>query len=319
VPAFNIARPGLGGFVDSVQADPSGIIRIVGWCRSEFDMKQVPSVSLDGHPVPFLQCFRFRRPDVPLNLNGVPSQTGLALDYLVPESMIGQSKVLAIDLGKQSNFRFEAEFDFIDPHYRGLLNTREVLHREHIYGSGPPNATVDPEIFELAKQLKGPLLDFGCGGGALIRELRRLGIEAYGLELNSGIVPEFILPESAAAITFYDGSFPSPFEDGRFRSVLCSEVLEHITDYQAAIRDIARLATKEVIFTVPDASAIPLGFRHFSVPWHLLEGTHVNFFTQESLKHALQPYFKKIEFGRVDLCRLNDTEFYVGLTASCSK
>lgn len=139
--------------------------------------------------------------------------------------------------------------------------------------------------------------------------MRRIGVEAYGLELDSPIIRESIPPQSAGAITLYDGSFPSPFEDGRFQSVICSEVLEHIPDYQAAIRDIARLAIEKVIFTVPDASAIPVGFRHGVVPWHLLEGTHVNFFTQQSLKHALESSFSKIEFGRIGLVHLNDTAF----------
>jgi SAM-dependent methyltransferase len=243
----------------------------------------------------------------------------LALDYLIPESMIGHSTVLLIDLNESGKLRFEADFNFLSPHYRPLLSTREVLHREHIYGSGPPNATVHPEVLELAKQLKGPLLDFGCGRGALIGELQQLGIEAYGLELDSAIIRESIPRQRIGAIVLYDGSFPAPFEDGRFRSIMCSEVLEHVPDYQSAIRDIARLAIETVIFTVPDMSAIPIGFRHGAVPWHLLEGTHVNFFTQQSLKQALQAHFSKIEFGRVGLSHFNGSMFYVSLVAVCSK
>jgi len=193
-------------------------------------------------------------------------RAGLALDYLVPESMIGSSTVLDLDLGGNSKLRFEADFNFVSPHYHRLLSTGEVLHREHIYASGPPNVAVHPEVLELAKELKGPLLDFGCGRGVLVAELQRAGMEAYGLELDTRVIKESILPQAAGAITLYDGSFPSPFEDGRFRSVVCSEVLEHIADYQGALRDIARLATEKVIFTVPDASAIPVGFRHGAVP-----------------------------------------------------
>jgi hypothetical protein len=93
--------------------------------------------------------------------------------------------------------------------------------------------------------------------------------------------------------------------------------LEHIPDYQSAIKDIARLSTGKVILTVPDASAIPVGFHHGAVPWHLLEGTHVNFFTQESLKRALQPHFSQIEFGRIGLARFDDSTYYVSLVAAC--
>lgn len=316
---FQVSRAGLDGFIDSVQVDPSGIIRIVGWSKNEFNTERIPSVYLDGQLIPFLQHFRFQRPDVVASPSAAFPQTGLALDYLVPESMTGPSKVLEIHLGESGHLRFESDFNFIRPDYRSLLSMNEVCHREQIYGSGPPNTEVHPEVLELVKNLKGPLLDFGCGRGVLIGELQRLGTEAYGLELDSTIIRESISPQQAKSITLYDGSFPSPFEDGRFRSVLCSEVLEHISDYQSAIRDIARLATEKVIFTVPDASAIPIGFRHGAVPWHLLEGTHVNFFTQRSLERALQPYFSKIEFGRIGASRLNDTSFYVSLAAICVK
>src|SRR5437763_15527996 len=97
------------------------------------------------------------------------------------------------------------------------------------------------------------------------------------------MIRESIRPGVSSSITLYDGQFPSPLQNGSFKSVFCSEVLEHIPDYETAIREIARLATERVTFTVPNASAIPNGFRHRVVPCHLLEGTHVNFFTQTSL------------------------------------
>src|SRR5205823_3164879 len=129
--------------------------------------------------------------------------------------------------------------------------------------------------------------------------------------LDTQVIRQSIRSEATPYITLYDGQFPSPFFNGSFRSVFCSEVLEHIPQFEEAIRDIARLATEKVIFTVPDASAIPLGFLHVLVPWHLLEGTHVNFFNQTSLRHALEPHFSKISFGRISPCIMNDTPFHV--------
>ncbi len=318
--SFAVGRPGLGGFVDSIDVDPSGIIRVIGWCKGAFNPQQVPPVSLDGRPVPFLQYFRFRREQ----LSRIPGtilfgQPGLALDYLVPESMLGPSKILELEFEDKTKLRFETDLHFIDPNYRALLSTGDVFHREHIYGSGPPNTAVHPEVLDVARELPGPLLDFGCGRGALIGELQRAGIEAYGLELDSPIIRQSIPSQLTGAITLYDGSFPTPFADARFRSVMCSEVLEHIPDYAAAIQDIARLATERAAFTVPDASAIPIGFRHGAVPWHLLEATHVNFFTQQSLHRALQPYFSKIEFGRIGLSHFGDSPYYVSLAAVCLK
>ena len=314
---FAICQSVSGAFLDTIQIDPSGIIRIQGWSDNDFDPARAPSIQIDGNPVPFLQLFRFKRPDV-VNTQRVEfSYAGLTLEYLIPDSMTGPAHVLELNLDGHSKLSFECGLSFWQPHYRRALNLTEVLHREQIYGWGPPNTQVSAEILDLASNLEGPLLDFGCGRGVLIEELRRLGKEAYGLELDTERIRNCIPPERMEIITLYDGILPSPFKDGMFQSVFCSEVLEHVPDYEAAIKDIARVAKKTAIFTVPDVSGIPLGFRHGTVPWHLLESTHLNFFNQQSLGRALKPYFPKIEFSRVGWSRLNDAGFYGSLVAVC--
>jgi ubiquinone/menaquinone biosynthesis C-methylase UbiE len=43
-----------------------------------------------------------------------------------------------------------------------------------------------------------------------------------------------------------------PFEDKSFDTVTCSEVLEHLTEPEKAIRELLRVAKLQVIITVPD-------------------------------------------------------------------
>jgi hypothetical protein len=303
---FPVSRPALGGFIDRIAVDESGLIRIAGWFREE---TAAPGVWMDGHAVPFLQQYRHVRHDVPAGA------FGLVFEYLLPQAW--NHKNLEVEFGWEGEGRtkFEEEMSFVSPHHRGLLDATSVLHRENIYGPGPPNVSIHPDILEMAKQLKGPVLDFGCGRGLMVEALRGFGIEAQGLELDSPMIREC----APADVTLYDGSFPSPMEAGRFASVICSEVLEHIPDYEGAVREIARLAGERAFFTVPDASAIPLGYRHGAVPWHLLEGTHSNFFTQRSLGRVLERHFSKVEFGRVGGARFNETAYWVSLTAWCGK
>ena len=281
-----------------------------------------PRVSLDEEGVPFLQHYRVARPDVSESSSKlVIPHFGLILEYLVPEAMAVRSfQSISVMLDDNSSHQFDGRFQFVSPHYRPLFESEQVYHREkYPYGSGPPNPIAQPEALELAKELSHRILDFGCGSGALVQELQNIGLNAHGLELDTPTIRESLQGANRALVTLYDGRFPSPFPRGSFKSVFCSEVLEHIPDFESAIRDIARLATEKVIFTVPDASAIPTGFRHALVPWHLLEGTHVNFFTQTSLTRALEPHFSSIEFGRVGACRMNDSLFHVSLLAVCLK
>jgi Methyltransferase domain len=317
---FDLARPIPDGFFDRVEVDPAGILRIIGWSRNRFESNMVPHLSLDGESVPFLQHYRVARPDItePLSKLVIP-HFGLVLEYLVPELMAARSfQSISIVLSDSSCHQFEGPFQFVSPHYRPLFETEQVYHREHIYGSGPPNPVAQPEAVALAKELSDPILDFGCGRGALVEELQRAGLKAHGLEIDTQLTRES-LQSNRSSVTLYDGRFPSPFPAGSFKSVFCYEVLEHIPDFESAIRETSRLATEKVIFSVPDASAIPIGFRHTLVPWHLLEGTHVNFFTQKSLARALEPHFSSVEFGRVGACRMNDSLFHVSLVAVCLK
>jgi len=84
----------------------------------------------------------------------------------------------------------------IQPHYQHLFDEQRVLHREDIYGYGPPTPETDAHVLGLARCLPGPVLDFGCGSGALVRALLAAGVEAEGIELRR---PEII----AACVTTY--------------------------------------------------------------------------------------------------------------------
>jgi 2-polyprenyl-3-methyl-5-hydroxy-6-metoxy-1,4-benzoquinol methylase len=187
--------------------------------------------------------------------------------------------------------------------------------RDGIYGFGPPSPVVSEEVLYLARTLPAPVLDFGCGAGALICALRRYGIEAYGLELDGDRIRDSLLAEARPFVRLYDGTLPSAFADRQFRSVVCSEVLEHIRGPEAVLAELARLASEAVMITVPDMSGIPRGFPHHVVPWHLLESTHVNFFTQHSLAALLAPYADDVEFSRLGAVQCDRLLYYDSLAA----
>ncbi len=99
--------------------------------------------------------------------------------------------------------------------------------------------------------------------------------------------------------------------------VISTEVLEHIEDYTAALAEMARLTRDRLVLTTPDMSSIPLLFPHHVVPWHLLEATHVSFFTQTSLTACLKQFFAEVEMLRVGPNTVNGTLYYTSLMALC--
>jgi 2-polyprenyl-3-methyl-5-hydroxy-6-metoxy-1,4-benzoquinol methylase len=210
-------------------------------------------------------------------------------------------------------------FQIIEPHYSNLLDEPEVLHRKEIYGFGPPSMEALNEVACLAATLPAPVLDFGCGSGALVKALRARGLEAYGIELDREAIKESICPEVSDSITLYDGTFPMPFRDRQFESVTAIEVLEHLPDFEAALSELARVARRNCIVTVPDMSAIPICHHNHVVPWHLLEATHVNFFTQASLERALKRYFNKVEIARISPTTTNGSKWFESLVGICHR
>ena len=106
------------------------------------------------------------------------------------------------------------------------------------------------------------VLDLGSGEGRHVHGLHVLGgINVVGLDRDA---PSLIkardgldmLPAATAATGFVLGdAYRTPFADGTFDAVICSEVLEHLEDYHAALTEIARVMKPGGVFvaTVPRA------------------------------------------------------------------
>src|SRR5512141_722223 len=88
------------------------------------------------------------------------------------------------------------------------------------------------------------LLDIGCGGGVLTEEFARLGCRVAGIDLSprSITVAQAHAAQSGLAIDYRVGDATSlPFEDGSFEAVTCCDMLEHVSDWQRVISEVARL------------------------------------------------------------------------------
>jgi SAM-dependent methyltransferase len=300
------------GYVDLVAIHSDGTIAASGWAKRLDTFRQALSLTVGGVQPAAAHAYRVHRPDLTAVFGPDESFCGTTVEWTTPPRTREEPATL------QAAGRVIASFTVPpaeEPAYAHLRNERRVLHREDIYASGPPVSEVSIEVLALARRLPAPVLDFGCGAGALVRALRREGVDAYGLELDDERIRRHVLDEARPWITLYDGRFPSPFQDGQFRSVCCSEVIEHIPNPASIVEELARLASHRVLVTVPDMSAVPRGYRHGVVPWHLLESTHVNFFTQASLESLLAPIASRMEMARFGQVTCDRLSYYTNLAA----
>jgi 2-polyprenyl-3-methyl-5-hydroxy-6-metoxy-1,4-benzoquinol methylase len=304
---------------DRVSLHPAGLIVIEGWSLLPGDEPPAPRCELGGVTLALKQRYRSYRADVSTAAASAPAFAGVAWVYRVGSPPQHTEHRLRLSWSDGDAFETTLAQRFVVPDYAHLLDTDRVLHREQIYGSGPPLPEVSQEVLALAADLPAPLLDFGCGAGALVAALRARDCEASGIEIDRPEIRETLRSDARPHVQLYDGRFPLPFADGSFRSVTAVEVIEHIPDPGRVIAEIARVSADRALITVPDIEAIPHLHHAGVVPWHLLESTHLNFFTQRSLGKLLAPHFAHVEFMRLTPGLTNGLRWHVSLAALCFK
>jgi ubiquinone/menaquinone biosynthesis C-methylase UbiE len=157
--------------------------------------------------------------------------------------------------------------------------------------------TVDFQHFPLASGDK--VLDLGCGEGRhVISVYLEQDVDAVGVDLNlQDLVTTRDKFEDFATERKPRGSFglssanalALPFADNTFDKVICSEVLEHIPDYSAALREIARVLKPGGLF----CASVP---RHwpericwaFSEAYHKVPGGHLRIFHDGELRDQIE-------------------------------
>ena len=134
-------------------------------------------------------------------------------------------------------------------------------------------------VKNFSSRVNSRVLDAGCGEGHLIERLKRKNKNTYyGIDLTGIALKKAKARVPDAILTIGDIS-NLPFESEFFDVVICTEVLEHIYNYEKAIREMKRVLKKDgsLIITFPNEilwtiSRFLLGRHPVRVP------DHVNFF-----------------------------------------
>jgi SAM-dependent methyltransferase len=199
-----------------------------------------------------------------------------------------------------------------------------LLHRENIYGSGPPIEEPGVEVSNLLREYlpeRASVLDVGCGAGAYGPVLMAAGHDWLGLETNPHCCG--ILERRQLAFRRVDlESRRLPCGDAEWDSAICIEVLEHVKDPETFLGEIARVVRGRALFSVPNMELLPYLYDWRVVPWHLLEGDHKNFFTRASLRSLLTRFFSRAEifsYGEHPLRTRDGVPLHVHLFAVADK
>ena len=270
--------------------------------------------------------FAYRRPDVNLAL-GISSDVPTGFAFHVDGLPLGT----LVEVTLEANFGGETEmlatlelqtssFDVATEHYGALGEPGfdRVLHRDDVYSVGPPSAVAHPGCLAHILAHTSPvdrIIDVGCGIGAYAEPLLEAGRTWHGCE----VVPEYVDLIRARGLDVTQASGTTlPFDDGEFDIAIGIEVLEHIDDFETFVSEIARVARRGALFSVPNSGAIPRYAPLWVVPWHLLEGSHVNFFNVASFRRLLSGAFAHVEvteYGELPVPAADGTRVYNHLFA----
>lgn len=97
------------------------------------------------------------------------------------------------------------------------------------------------------------VLDVGCGGGLICEELARRGAALTGIDPSEGALKTALEHSRQSGlghvISFNQGSAEAlPYADGSFSVITCFDVLEHVQDLRATIREISRVLAPGGVF-----------------------------------------------------------------------
>ena len=190
--------------------------------------------------------------------------------------------------------------DYRTNHFGILLDQRTtaIQRRANIFAEGPSLAEGSGEVGMLLRRHLGPppcrVLDVGCGLGSYGRSLLTDGYAWLGAEVDAADCAE--LARLGLPHRHVDGR-TLPFADASFDAAVCLEVLEHLDDPAAVLREIHRVAPRKLLVSVPNCELLGYLWDHLATPWHMLEADHKNFYTRHSLGALLGQCYSQVELG----------------------
>ena len=137
--------------------------------------------------------------------------------------------------------------------------------------------------FEAAKRVEGRVLEIGTGTG-------------YGIEIIAPHAERYVTLDKHCAVDvaslpanveFREAKVPPlPFADGEFDCVVSFQVIEHIEEDIACVREVARVLRPGGKFVVSTPNA-PMSLTRN--PWHVRE------YNADELRNLLECHFSKVE------------------------
>ena len=160
-------------------------------------------------------------------------------------------------------------------------------------------------------------LEIGCGGGLICRELARRGAIVTGLDPSEKALEDarnYVQKASLGQLVSFDCGYSEalPYADGSFSALVCLDVLEHVNDLAATLREIARVLAPGGIFIFDTINRTLLS--HIALIW-----IGERFFQKQGLVPGLHDYQRFIKPGEIRAYLVQNRLQLQGLTGFMPK
>ncbi|HMQ11806.1 MAG TPA: class I SAM-dependent methyltransferase [Oligoflexia bacterium] len=172
----------------------------------------------------------------------------------------------------------------------------------------PAHAYLIPSLLKLLNPATNKkIIDLGCGNGYVVRQLIKLGFDAYGTDASEEGI--------AIAKSFFSDRFflqdltkdtlPGGIQHIKFDTIISTEVIEHLyspADFIAFCKNVLKESGGQIIISTPYhgyLKNLALAITNsFDKHWHpLREGGHIKFWSRHTLSALLEEHgFEVISF-----------------------
>jgi SAM-dependent methyltransferase len=145
---------------------------------------------------------------------------------------------------------------------------------------------------------KGRALDVGCGVGQVVHRLDQKGVEAHGVDVSEPNIAK--AKKISERCQTYDGR-QLPFPDGHFDAVGALNVLEHVDEPEAFIRDLVRVTRcgGKVVVSSPNFFRA-FGFRDYHHTMRGLGNKWRNFQRLMAKRRQMRTQPDQVRFDRME-------------------
>ena len=156
---------------------------------------------------------------------------------------------------------------------------------------------IDDFLAEIKNLKIDSLLDVGCGTGYITKKLKIYPSTCIGCDIDMSrikLAREYIGPDVPLVVA---NAIKLPFKSSTFNMVTAMELLEHVPDTEALLKEIKRVSKDYVLITVPNEPLFRLAnfFRGKNVTRLGNPEDHIHHFNRKSLEFLLSKHFSEVK------------------------